>query len=96
MRLRRVLVTYARKRRISRYDEIVEKEISELTFDTVAVMLSAGWLSTQDVSHHILLISPQSDRRKLKISIPTRYIYTALRDHLHVKTLQDASNLYQV
>ena len=89
--------TYARQHLLSHYDAMVKNEISKLTFDTVAVMLSAAeGLDTQDVSHHILLVSPQNDRRELEISIPTRYIYTALRDHLHIKTLQEASKLYQV
>ena len=30
------------------------------------------------------------------ISIPTRYIYKILRNHLHIKPLQEAANLYQV
>jgi hypothetical protein len=89
--------TYARKRRLSRYDVIVKKEISKLTYDKVATMLSAAeGLGTEDVSHHILLVSPQNDRQKLEISIPTRYIYTTLRDHLQITTLQEASKLYQI
>jgi hypothetical protein len=59
-------------------------------------MLSAAeQLAAEGVSHHILLVSPQTDRRGPEISIPTRYIYTTLRDHLHITTLQEASKLYQ-
>jgi hypothetical protein len=76
---------------------MVQEEIGSLTFDKVAKMLSAAMdLSTENVSHHILLVSPQSDRRRLEISIPTRYIYTMLRDRLHITTLLEASQLYQI
>jgi hypothetical protein len=89
--------TYALQRRLSYYDDIVKEEIGSLTFAKVAEMLSATKnLSTENVSHHILLVSPQTNRRRLEISIPTRYIYTTLRDYLHITTLLEASKLYQI
>ena len=93
----RVAYTFARQRRLRDYDMLVIREILNLTYDKLASMLSAAeQLATEGVSHHILLVSPQSDRRRPEISIPTRYIYTTLRDHLHITTLQEASRLYQI
>ncbi|KAF8509908.1 hypothetical protein JB92DRAFT_473469 [Gautieria morchelliformis] len=92
----RIAYAYAH-RHLSRYDNMVRVEIKKLTYDKVATMLSAAeQLRTEGVSHDILLVSPQSNREMLEISIPTRYIYTMLRDHLHIKTLQEASKLYQI
>ncbi|KAF8524245.1 hypothetical protein JB92DRAFT_3109660 [Gautieria morchelliformis] len=95
----RTAYTYAHQH-LSRYDNnMVKREIGNLTYDKVASMLSAAeQLGTEreGVSHHILLISPQSNREMLEVSIPTRYIYKMLRDHLHIKTLQEASKLYQI
>ena len=89
--------TFARQRRLRDYDMLVIREILNLTYDKLASMLSdAEQLATEGVSHHILLVSPQNDRRGPEISIPTRYIYTTLRDHLHITTLQEALRLYQI
>ncbi|KIM90408.1 hypothetical protein PILCRDRAFT_1716 [Piloderma croceum F 1598] len=80
------------------YDTKVRSEIAKLAFDTISIVLStAGSLGTAEgVSHHILLVSPQNNRREHLITIPTRYIYKLLRDQLHITTLQEAAMLYQI
>jgi len=68
-----------------------------VTFETLGKMPSyAAALQVEDVSHHILLVSLQSNRSRHSITIPSHYIYTKLRDQLHVHTLQEAVRLYQI
>ncbi|KAF8806595.1 hypothetical protein BYT27DRAFT_7141270 [Phlegmacium glaucopus] len=85
-------------RYLSVYEKMVMDEIWKLSFDTISDVLSAASLGTAEniVSHHILLVSPQDDRTIHMITIPTRYIYKMLRDHLHITTLQEAAKLYQI
>ena len=79
------------------YKKIVEGEISKLASDTISTVLSTVVsFGTKGVSHHIFLVSPQSDCTDYMITIPTHYIYKMLCNHLHVKTLQEAVNLYQI
>jgi len=93
----RIAYTYAHLY-LSVYDGMVRSEITKLTFSTIANVLSTAVAlgTAEGVSHHILLVSPQSDRMKHLITIPTRYIYKLLRDRLHITTLQEAANLYQI
>ena len=86
--------TFARQRRLSTYEDTIKTEIGKLTFG-IAAMLSAEWLGNTDVSHLILLVSSPSDRKKHTITIPTRYVYIMLRDHLCVKTLQEMAGVPQ-
>ncbi|KIM89449.1 hypothetical protein PILCRDRAFT_225823 [Piloderma croceum F 1598] len=98
MPLRRAWLTLTPPMFISRYTTtMVRSEIAKLTFSTIAnVLSSAVALGTAEGAHHVLLVSPQSDRRKHLITIPTRYIYKLLRDYLHITTLREAANLYQI
>ena len=78
------------------YNDIVTGEIGKLTIDMISTVLStAVLLGTKNVSHHIL-VSSQSNHTGHMITIPTRYIYKMLCDHLYVKTLQEATNLFQI
>jgi hypothetical protein len=79
------------------YEDIVNKDLGKVTFETLGKMLSsAAAFQVEDVSHHILLVSPQSNRRRHSITIPSHYMYTKLRDQLHVHTLKEAARLYQI
>jgi hypothetical protein len=79
------------------YENIVNTDLQKVTFETLGKMLSStAAFQVEDVSHHILLVSPQSNRNRHSITIPSHYMYTKLRDQLHVHTLEEAARLYQI
>ena len=72
-------------------------DLQKVTFETLGKMLSStAVLQVEDVSHHILLVSPQSNHNHHSITIPSHYIYTKLCDQLHIHTLEEAAKLYQI
>jgi hypothetical protein len=60
------------------------------------MLSSAEAFGVEHVSHHILLVSPQSNRAEQSITIPSRYMYNKLRDQLQVHTFRGAARLYQI
>ena len=79
------------------YERMVHSDITQLTFERLANMLSAAEaLRVGQVSHHILLVSPQKNRSEQLITVPSRFMYYKLHDQLHITTLEEAARLYQV
>lgn len=76
----RMAYTYANN--LDDYEEIIDMEITRLTSETLGKMLSSEALQVEHVSHHILLVNPQSNRSRQSITIPSWYIYNKLRDQL--------------
>ncbi|KAF5379246.1 hypothetical protein D9615_006049 [Tricholomella constricta] len=91
-------MAYAYAEGIDQYEKIITEEISNLTFESFGKMLSsAEALRVENVSYHILLVSPgKGDRSAQSITISTRYVYDKLRGKLHIHTLEEAARLYQV
>jgi hypothetical protein len=82
---------------LDEYDALVNTDLGNLTFEMLGKMLSStAAFQVENVSHHILLVSPQSNRGRHLIIIPLRYMYTKLHDQLHVHTLEEAARLYQI
>jgi hypothetical protein len=79
------------------YERVVNTDLAKLTLDMLGKMLSSTEaFGVEHVSHHILLVSPQSNCAEQSIAIPSRYMYNKLRDQLQVHTLQGATRLHQI
>jgi hypothetical protein len=76
------------------YEDIVNTDLGKVTFETLGQMLSStAAFQLENVSHHILLVSPQSNRSRHSITIPSQYMYTKLRNKLDIHTLEEAATL---
>jgi hypothetical protein len=79
------------------YEDIVNTDLRKVTFETLGQMLSStAAFQLEDLSHLILLVSPQSNHSCHSITIPSHYMYTKLCDKLNIHTLEEAARLYQI
>ena len=79
------------------YDTHITRELGEVTREKIqSIIHSARSLDFDDkVSHHIVLVTPQTDRINYRVELPTRYLYDRLTELGNLHTVDAASLLYQ-
>ncbi len=83
----------------STYEQLVLGELAGITRDGIQKMLqSARALNFDDgpnMSHHVVLITPQKNRTQHRVDIPTRFLYDKMKDLGKLHSLEAAYMLYQ-
>jgi hypothetical protein len=78
------------------YDTLITKELGSLTrIEIQNIVHNAMKLKFGEVSHHVVLISPQANRIEHRVEIPTRHIYDKLRELSKLHALDAAFLLYE-
>ena len=79
------------------YDAHITRELGEVTREQIqSIIHSARSLNFDDkVSHHFVLVTPQTDRINHRVELPTRYLYNKLTELGKFHALDAAFLLYQ-
>ena len=79
------------------YDVHITRELGQVTREKIqSIIDSAKSLNFDDkVSHHIVLVTPQTNRVNHRVELPTRYLYGKLTEPGKLHALDAAYLLYQ-
>jgi len=60
----------------------ITRELGEVTWEKIQSIIHIGRSLNFDdkVSHHIVLVTPQTDRINHRVELPTRYLYDRLME----------------
>ena len=79
------------------YDAHIERELGEVTRKKIQSIIHSGRSLNfdDDVSHHIVLVTPQTNRINHRVELPSRYLYDKLMRLAKLHALDAAFLFYQ-